>query len=145
MILVSIGVVESGEDAEYTFCLTQLVDDIVEMVRDFDNLHPENAVTEFLSNVAAYGVDGELGYDHRTMKSRERFQRKYSLTFCRGYDLTDPGVQILSSDDVRSRPNVELNSVRFRINLPVSVTGDMNPVLGISNVALDILQRSQIL
>ena len=145
LILVSIGVAESREDAEYTFCLTQLVDDVVEMVRDSDHLNPENAVAEFLFNVAAYGVDGELGYDHGTMKYRERFQRKYSLIFCRGYDLTDPGVQILSSDDVRSRPNVELDSLRFRINLPVSVTGDLNPVVGISNVALDILKRSQIL
>jgi hypothetical protein len=145
LILVSLGVLESGEDSDYTFSLPQLVDDIVDMIRNADHSNPANAVAEFLSKVAAYGVDSELGYEHETMRSRERFQRKYSLKFCRGYDLTDPGVQILSSDDVRSRPNVELDSLRFRINLPVSVTGDLNPTMGISNTVFDILKRSNIL
>ena len=145
LILVSIGVNESEEDSDYTFTLPQLVDDIADMIRASDHSNPANAVAEFLSKVAAYGVDGELGYEHETMRSRERFQRKYSLKFCRGYDLTDPGVQILSTDDVRSRPNVELDSLRFRINLPVTVTGDLNPAVGISNTVLDILKRSHLL
>jgi len=145
LIFVSLGVVESEDEAIHTFSLPQLVGEIVEMLRHSYNMNPEIAVLDFLSKVAAYGVDGDLGYEHETMKSRERFQKKYSLTFCRGYDMTDPGVQILSSDDVRARPNVELDSLRFRVNLPASVTGDLNPVVGISNTALDILQRSQIL
>jgi hypothetical protein len=96
-------------------------------------------VDEFLGHVAEYGSSAEIGYDHRTMAGNVAFHRPFRLTFVRCYDMSDEYIQVLRSDDIRRRPNTELKSVNFRINLPDQVRGDANPTVGLNAAAQKML------
>ena len=61
-----------------------------------------------------------------------------SAAFVRGYDMSDPAIEVLRRDDVADHHHVELQSVNFRINLPAMVSPH-NPVPGTNRVAREIL------
>ena len=62
----------------------------------------------------------------------------FSAAFVRGYDMSDPAIEVLRRDDVADHHHVELQSVNFRINLPAMVSPH-NPVPGTNRVAREIL------
>jgi hypothetical protein len=143
--LVSVGLqwLEFGEEGE-AGSLPQLVDSILGRVLDAtqDSAAARLASVRFLARVEEYGAASEIGYDHKTMSTHATYQRAFGIRFVRCYDMDDPAVQrqVLRTDDVRHRPYTDLASVRFRINLPERVDGDVNPVVGLSATAQAILE-----
>lgn len=64
------------------------------------------------------------------------------MTRC--YDMTDEAIRLLTTDDMRRRPFIDAESLRLRVNLPDQVTGDVNPRIGLSNLACWILDESRL-
>lgn len=143
LFLVSIGLewVDHVEAELSVFRLPQLVDSLTTRVMEALGETSGTAVVyEFLRHVSEYGSSAEIGYDHRTMAGNVAFHRPFRLTFVRCYDMRDDHIQVLRSDDIRRRPNTELKSVTFRINLPEQVRGDENPTVGLNAAAQKILR-----
>jgi hypothetical protein len=146
LVLVSVGAewVPSGSASAFT--IPDLVDAALDRVAEaaVDPARSEMAQT-FLGRLREYGGDHELGYDHATMANNPTYGRPFVTRFFRGYDMTDPAVDVLRSDDVLCRSHVEAGSVAFSINLPERVTGDVNPVVGVQAVSARILTAAGIL
>jgi hypothetical protein len=53
--------------------------------------------------------------------------------------MTDSGIRLLTTDDVRARPFIDAESLHLRLNLPDQVRGDVNPIVGLTNCAQRIL------
>jgi hypothetical protein len=85
---------------------------------------------------------GPLGYDHNTMAESARFGRRFRLRFARGYDMADEAIRLLTTDDMRARPFIDAD-LHLRVNMPDQVSGDVNPVVGLSNCARRILETLQ--
>lgn len=142
LLLVSIGIQWVG-DSDATMNATSLpvlVDAIIE--RAEQALHPgaDPVIAQLLARIAEYGSATEIGYDHETMGDALAFRRSLRAAFVRCYDMADERISVLRGDDVRARPNVETDSVRYRINLPDQVRGDLNPVVGLNDSAKRILE-----
>jgi hypothetical protein len=141
LLLVSIGIQWAEADAETSnlTSLPQLVDAIVERTRQAMKASGDLVVAQLLRRIAEYGSSADIGYDHETMAGSAAFQRRFRRSFVRCYDMTDPAIQVLTGDDVRARPHVDTESVRFRINLPDQVRGDINPTVGLNESAARIV------
>ncbi|MGB3764515.1 MAG: PD-(D/E)XK motif protein, partial [Ornithinimicrobium sp.] len=140
LVLASIGAqwVPSGNAS--AFAIPALVDAIGAHVRDaVTDPEATTLIHTFLARLREYGDDGQLGYDHATMATHPVYARPFITRFCRGYDMTDPAIDVLRSDDVLRRQHVESGSVSFAVNLPDRVTGDVNPVVGAQAIAEHIL------
>jgi len=141
LLLVSIGIqwAEAGAESSSSTSLPQLVDGIVERTKQAMKSSSVPVVAQLLRRITEYGSSAEIGYDHETMAGSTAFQRPFRRSFVRCYDMTDPAIQVLTGDDVRARPHVDTDSVRFRINLPDQVQGDINPTVGLNKCAVRIL------
>lgn len=102
-------------------------------------------VDDLVGRIASYGPAAALGYDHRTMSDTARFGRRFRVRFVRCYDMTDPGIRLLTTDDMRSRPFIDADALHLRVNLPDQVTGDVNPQVGLSRCALRVIEESRLL
>lgn len=131
LLLVSIGL-QPSEPSTSSFSIPMLVQRIV------DHMGATGDVTQFLANVATYGSESGFGYDHAVMAADAPFTTTFSTAFVRGYDMSDPAIEVLRRDDVADHHHVELQSVTFRINLPATVSAH-NPVPGTNRVAREIL------
>lgn len=98
----------------------------------------ENMVSDLVARIKLYGTELGFGYDHNVMSNDAPFISAFSITFFRGYDMADPAIKVLRRDEVAVHSHVELQSVRFRINLPSEVSG-LNPIAGANQVARRIL------
>lgn len=118
--LVSLGLASDMDANQWS--LAGLEEDIRQRAADA----PEEAIARFSDQIRSYGhgVSRKAANDLR-----------FTLTFARAYDLGDEAIQVLSTTDVRRRPNVEADSVRFRINLPDRIRGDLNPIAGLPLIA----------
>lgn len=134
LVLVSIGL-QPSEPSSNAFAVPMLVQRILERMEATGN---GALVANFLTNVAVYGTESGLGYDHATMSTDAPFTTAFSAAFVRGYDMSDPAIEVLRRDDVAVHHHVDLQSVTFRVNLPASVSAQ-NPVAGTNQVARDIL------
>jgi hypothetical protein len=134
LILVSVGLrpAESGDDS---FTIPQLVERISSKLVD-SGCH--DLAGTFLARVSEYGSWSGLGYDHRTMSEDPMFALPYVTKFVRAYDMRDPAIEVLRRDDIASHHHVDVGSVRFRIDLPLSVSAG-NPVHQPNQVARFIL------
>ena len=139
LFLVSIGIQWADPAQSNTFTLPLIVDSIINRIDDALGPTAADVVETFLSHVKEYGTDREVGYDHRTMSASAVFQRPFITRFVRAYDMTDPSVEVLRSDDIVPRHHTDITSVTYRINLPNQVRGDLNPVVGLNTVAKAIL------
>lgn len=135
LLLVSIGLTEAGPSSN-TFSIPTLVDQILQRLDATGNTA---LAAPFLQHVAAYGSESGFGYDHATMSADAPFTDSYVTSFCRGYDMGDPSIEVLRHDVVSAHHHVEAQSVRFTINLPAVLT-TQNPVNGANQVARDILR-----
>lgn len=146
LILASVGAEWVPDGSANAYTIPSLVDSVVEHVRHA-SAEPEatNLIRAFLARLREYGDASELGYDHPTMSSNPIYARPFVTRFCRGYDMTDPAVDVLRSDDVLSKQHVESGSVTFAINLPDRITGDINPVVGVRTTAESILGAAGVL
>lgn len=134
MLLVSVGLQPADAGAS-SFSIPGLVKRVLDRLEGSGNPGLQKA---FLANVAAYGSESGFGYDHTTMADDAPFTSSFVTTFFRGYDMSDPGIEVLRRDDVLTHAHVEVQSVKFRINLP-SVVNSQNPITGANQVARSIL------
>lgn len=134
LLLVSVGL-QTAQAGASSFSITTLVQRILDRLLATGNAGLQKG---FLANLSAYGSESGFGYDHATMSAEPPFTALFVTTFFRGYDMSDPGVEVLRRDDVAPHPHVEISSVRFRINLPSVITGQ-NPISGANQVARSIL------
>ena len=134
LVLVSVGLrpAEPGDDS---FTIPQLVDRIATRLADAN--HPA-LVDSFLARVSEYGSWSGLGYDHHSMADDPTFAAPYVTKFFRGYEMTDPAIEVLRRDDIASHHHVDVSSVRFRVDLPLVVSAG-NPVQQPNQVARAIL------
>lgn len=134
LVLVSVGL-QSADAGASSFSIPSLVQRILDRLETTGGAGLQQS---FLANVAAYGSESGIGYDHATMADDAPFTSLFVTTFFRGYDMSDPGIEVLRRDDVVPHPHVEVQSVKFRINLP-SVISSQNPINGANQVARSIL------
>jgi hypothetical protein len=140
LLLVSIGLqpAESGGNA---FTIPQLVDRIIERMEEAS--HGAANVEKFLNHVAEYGAGSGGGYEHNALNPDPSYSKPYLTGFFRAYDMSDTAVEVLRRDDIAVHHHVDVNSVRFRVELPTIVT-PINPVLGANQVADVILVANPI-
>ncbi|PPL19592.1 hypothetical protein GY24_05235 [Microterricola pindariensis] len=150
LFLVSIGlewIDADGDlevDREHFYTLPALVDSIVQQVRDaVDELAADEVVEAFVSHVLQYGEDHDIGYHHHTMSGSAAYSRQFVQRFVRCYDMLDPGIEVLRSEDLLPLRHVSRGSVRFQIELPPSIHGDFNPVVGLNSTAKLVVEASR--
>jgi|SRR5579862_7127381 len=142
-VLASLGLEWSEEgDAANSVGLPEVIDGVLDRVSRAAGPSAGQFADDLLDHISEYGAPTAIGYDLRTMRDSARFNRLFRLRFARGYDMTDPAIRLLTTDDLRARPFIDGHSLRIRVNLPDQVRGDLNPVVGLTAVALEILDLS---
>lgn len=134
LLLVSIGLCQADLNAP-SLSIPSLVESIL------DRLNATGAsglVDEFLTRVSVYGTESGIGYEHTKMVNEAPFTTTFNVTFIRGYDMTDPAVEVLRRDDVVIHQHVDAQSVNFRVELPATISLD-NPIVGTRRVVETIL------
>jgi hypothetical protein len=139
-LLVSIGI-QWADAGAGVVTLPALVNSVVKELQRSAGTHAPRIVEELLAKVKAYGGPSELGYDHMTMAESPTFGRAFRRTFVRCYDMGDEAIRVLRSDVLSDASHIDPQSVRFRLRLPPQVRGDLNPVVGLGEVARSILSR----
>ena len=134
LFLVSVGLTLAAPGPN-SVSVSGLVDRIASFLMVYVNTDSAN---KFLMRVREYGSDLGRGYDHATMAEDAPYLVTYAVRFFRAYNMGDPGVHVLRSDDIAWREHVDVQSVRFSIRLPDVVTG-ANPVLGANQIAQAVL------
>jgi len=145
LFLVSVGLdwVSPGIDAGYS--IPRLVDSILKQLRDAPGLGVlDGAIASFLDHLSQYGDEQDIGYDHETMSGQAAFSRFFVPRFVRCYDMADPLIEVLRSADVITHHHVDVQSVRFRVELPENVRGALNPVVGVNVAATTILSADEL-
>ncbi|WBM80903.1 PD-(D/E)XK motif protein [Cryobacterium breve] len=130
LYLVSIGLQATATGGN-SFSIPQLV---VRIIERMEATGCGGDVLKFLSRTSEYGVESGGGYDHNTMSEDPIYGTSFQTSFFRAYDMSDEAVEILRRDDIAVRHHVDVSSVRFRIDLPVTARTD-NPVSGANQVA----------
>jgi hypothetical protein len=139
-MVVSLGLEwATQDDMANTISLPETVDDVILRVTEATGSFATTVVAELVSNIALYGATAGLNYDHSSPTTRMRFGRRFRLRFARGYDKGDEAVRLLTTDDMRARPFIDADSMFLRVNFPDRVSGDINPLVGLSNCAMQIL------
>lgn len=134
LLLVSVGLANAAP-SNNTFSIPILVGRILDRLTSTGNTSLGDS---FLQDVAAYGSESGFGYNHQTMSGDSPFTDSYATTFCRGYDMSDPTIEVLRHDIVAAYRHVDSQSLRFTINLPAAISGQ-NPVNGANQIARNIL------
>lgn len=129
LYMVSFGLmlVEPEEDKAGSFTLPSIVDDL--LLKLGESLIPDsrNEIQEvLLDRVRQYG-GSSLGYDHDVMSSWPAYLIPFRQRFGRVYDMNDDAVLVLRRAQLVPCEAVREESVRFEVDLPDQVTGDLNP------------------
>lgn len=136
--LVSVGLEWIDDSSRASYTLPKLVQSIVEMIADAAEVASPDTTETLLDHIGAYGGDDDVGYDHRSMSGSAVFLHPFALRFVRAYDMTDPSVEVLRSLDLSRYRHVNAQSVRFQVELPDRIRGDVNPVVGLNAAAASI-------
>lgn len=134
LLLVSVGLRQAEPDVP-AFSIPSLVDGILERL---SATGAGGVIDDFLTHVSVYGSESGIGYEHAAMANEAPFTARFIVTFVRGYDMSDPAVEILRRDDVVTHQHVDVQSLAFRVDLPATINLD-NPVAGIRRVADAVL------
>lgn len=142
--LVSIGL-QWASDPDNAYSIPELVDSVIERLASAPRL-PASAdlIGTFLAHVREYGSGADLGYDHRSMAKDIAFARPFIVRFVRGYDMTDLSIKLLRAADVSPYVHLDRKSITYRVELPASVSGDLNPIVGLHQTAKAILDAEQL-
>jgi hypothetical protein len=135
LFLVSIGL-QPAEPGGNAFTIPQLVDRIIARVEGAGA--GGSVVDKFLAHVAEYGANSGGGYEHGTQVPDPPYTTPFLTTFFRAYDMSDRAVEVLRRDNVAVHHHVDVSSVRFRVELPITASLG-NPVVGANQVAQGIL------
>ncbi|OBB25331.1 hypothetical protein A5792_28490 [Mycolicibacterium peregrinum] len=136
LYLVSIGLQETVRHGN-SFTVPDLVDQVVERLVEVGRA---DVADIFLGRVREYGSGAGFGYDHRTMRDDPTFARSFVVTFVRAYDMSDEGISVLRRPDVAAKQHVDSGSLRYSVELPAQISGDLNPVVGLNQTAITILR-----
>ena len=134
LLLVSVGLRQAEPDLP-AFSLPSLVESVLERLRAAG---ASGGIDDFLTHVSVYGSESGIGYEHAAMANDAPFTTPFIVTFVRGYDMGDPAVEVLRSDDVVTHQHVDVRSLTFRVDLPATINL-VNPVAGVRRVAETIL------
>lgn len=135
LILISIGLNRATPHGS-TITLPSLVDSIC---RRLGEVKREDLVAGFLAHVNEYGSVSGFGYDHLTMRDEPAFSGPFEVNFVRGYDMTDSNISVLRRVDVVGHYHIDAGSLSYTLDLPTKVTGDINPIVGLKQVASAVL------
>lgn len=138
LLLVSIGL-QPAEGGGNAFTIPQLVDRIIGRMEEASL--GAAVVEKFLNHVADYGAGSGVGYIHDALTPDPSYLRPYLTGFFRAYDMSDSAIEVLRRDDVAVHHHVNVESVRFRVELPTPVS-PANPVVGANQVADVILDST---
>lgn len=136
LYLVSIGLQETVRHGN-SFTVPGLVDRVFERLVEVGR---PDVADVFLARVREYGSRAGFGYDHRTMRHDPAFMRSFAITFVRAYDMSDEGIAVLRRADVAAKQHVVSSSLRYTVELPAQISGDLNPVVGLNQAAMTILR-----
>ncbi|MFC4224244.1 PD-(D/E)XK motif protein [Lysinibacter cavernae] len=131
LLFVSIGL-EPAEQEGNVFTIPQLVDRIICRVEETS--HGQATVEKFLNYLIEYGNSEGGGYEHKALAPDPKYATPFLTKFFRAYDMSDAGIEVLRRDDIVAHRHVDANSVRFRVELPTTVSPS-NPVAGANQVA----------
>lgn len=135
LYFVSIGLEGTGPH-ENSSTVPELTEGILERLCVVGR---SDLVEPFLARVKEYGSGAGFGYDHHTMRSDPAFTRTFVVAFVRAYDMTDTTIAVIRRDDAARYQHVDPGTVRYSVRLPTQITGDLNPVVGLNQTALAIL------
>lgn len=135
LMLVSIGLQLSADEGS-AFTIPQLVDGIIARMSAAGLA--DSAVEKFVSHLTEYGATSGGGYDHRAQASDPAYATAFLTSFFRAYDMADRAIEVLRRHDVAAHSHVDIDSVRFRINMPLAVSAG-NPTVGANQVAEAII------
>lgn len=127
LFLLSVGLAGSESEGQTLSEIVQrIVNKIASPSKDKENLLSP-LQKRFLANVAAYGAESSIGYDHRTMSGEKMYSSKLRTTFSpRLYDLMDSEVRFIRKRDLEGTC-VSPVDLQFRLDLEPIIT-PMNPV-----------------
>jgi hypothetical protein len=140
--LLSLGFkpVLTSENKAVSISLPQQVDVILKQLGGITTKGTRNALQNlFLSKVENYGSTLGHGYVHDEMQNWAAYKAGWQHGFLRVYDMSDESVQVLRRSDVRRRGHVVFESVRFTIDLPDQITGELNPKNDLFALAKELL------
>lgn len=133
LFLVSVGVtvIPVDEPQEHGWSLPSLVDHVLGLLETaaLQDGERDRVREEFLAKVHRYGDGG--WYDHASAASRDMHDQPFRTTFVRAYDITDEAIQLVRATDLAAFTAVLPETVRYEMELPVRVRGDLNPVAGL--------------
>jgi hypothetical protein len=130
LYLVSIGL-QPAKPGGNAFTIPQLVDRVIARMSG-------SIAERFLAHVTEYGGTPGGGYEHGSQAADSSYMTPFVTSFFRAYDMSDNFVEVLRRDDVAIRRHVNASSVKFRVELPLTVSLG-NPVVGANQVAQAIL------
>lgn len=134
LYLISIGL-QTGNPGGAAFTIPQLVNRIDKRLEDSGNV---SSVSNFLGNLKQYASATGDGYDHSAQASDPAYTVPFLTTFFRAYDMSDPAIEVLRRHDITAHHHVDVGSVRFRVDLPLTASAK-SPIVGANQVAAAIL------
>jgi hypothetical protein len=119
--LLSLGLAETDDGGQ---SLPEIVDDLLSLLDD-GSIERGAAQQQLLSMIAEYGEGGGAGYEHDKMSGWVVYQRHFTITFGRLYDVADPAMRLLTREAIEQTFAV-VDSVTFSLLLPERVSA-FNP------------------
>lgn len=141
LYLVSFGLmaVEPEEDTGGSFTLPSIVDELLLKLGESAEPELRNDTQEILlDRVRRYG-GSPLGYDHDSMSTWPAYSMPFRQRFGRAYDMNDDAVLVLRRAQLIPCDAVRVESVRFEVDLPEQVTGDINPATDLLTFARRVI------
>lgn len=126
LYLLSQGITWLPTDADRGVSIGSLIETIAARLSSADQ-------REFVTRVRGFaGAAFPIDDDGSTTQAALR--RPFMLVFERLYDLVDPSVHLPRSADLAQFPHMQLDSVRFTVQLPDRVRGDLNPLISMRTI-----------
>ena len=130
MVSVGVAVIAVDEPLDHAWSLPALIDQVLGLLDKavLDEAKHDRLREELLAKVHGYGDGG--WYDHASVASRAMHDQPFRTTFVRSYDMTDEAIPVIRSTDLAGFAAVLPETLRYEVELPRQVRGDLNPVAG---------------
>lgn len=126
LYLLSVGLLWHADDSDRGESIASLVENLTARL-------DEKRSETFLAKVRQYGGASAVEGGVSISDDDTAWHRRFTSTFQRMYDMSDPGIGVLHGADVAEHSHVVADSVSYRIALPAVVEG-ANPVDGIDEI-----------
>ncbi|MBI1303542.1 MAG: PD-(D/E)XK motif protein [Phycisphaera sp.] len=139
LFLVSVGLIPSQTSGR---SVASQADRICQLLaRDLSTEDAARLCGAFLQCLRRYGVapGGGVGYDHDLMKAWPMFASEWEIRFLRVYDMSDELLLIARRGEFARFQHMVEGSLRFEVDLPDVVRGDINPSADATEVVRRLL------